>query len=83
MPEVWIQLENRPWDTIPNNIDRLTGRIASLSPAAFATADRLWWKWYNSAAGNHQNPVIAGPLAPWTYTEPDTRNIINLGYDYE
>ena len=48
-----------------------------------ANLDRLWWKWYNSAAGNHQNPVIAGPLAPWTYNEPDTRNIINLGYDYE
>jgi hypothetical protein len=45
--------------------------------------DRLWWKWYNSAAGNHQNPVIAGALAPWTYTEPDTRNIISLGYEYE
>ena len=28
MPEVWIQLENRPWDTMPNNIDRLTGRNA-------------------------------------------------------
>lgn len=48
-----------------------------------ANLDRLWWIWYNSAQGNHQNPVIAGALAPWTYTEPDTRNIINLGYDYE
>jgi len=48
-----------------------------------ANLDRLWWKWYNSPAGNHQNPVIGGPLAPWTYNEPDTRNIINLGYDYE
>ena len=48
-----------------------------------ANLDRLWWKWYNSAAGNHQNPVIAGALAPWTYTEPDTRNIVTLGYDYE
>lgn len=28
MPEVWIQLENRPWDTMPNNIDRLTGKTA-------------------------------------------------------
>lgn len=38
MPDIWIQLENRPWDTMPNNIDRMTGRIASLSPTAFATA---------------------------------------------
>lgn len=28
MPDVWIQLENRPWDTMPNNIDRMTGRNA-------------------------------------------------------
>jgi FtsP/CotA-like multicopper oxidase with cupredoxin domain/plastocyanin len=26
MPEYWIQLENRPWDASPNNIDRLTGQ---------------------------------------------------------
>jgi tyrosinase len=48
-----------------------------------ANLDRLWWQWYNSAQGNHQNPVIAGALAPWSYTEPDTRNIISLGYEYE
>ncbi len=28
MPDIWIQLENRPWDTMPNNIDRMTGRNA-------------------------------------------------------
>ena len=48
-----------------------------------ANLDRLWWVWYNSAQGNHQNPVIAGALAPWAYTEPDTRNIISLGYTYD
>lgn len=26
MSEIWIQLENRPWDTMPNNIDRMTGK---------------------------------------------------------
>jgi plastocyanin len=26
VPEIWIQLENRPWDTAPNNIDRMTGQ---------------------------------------------------------
>jgi hypothetical protein len=26
MPEYWIQLENRPWDVSPNNIDRMTGQ---------------------------------------------------------
>jgi len=48
-----------------------------------ANLDRLWWVWYNSAQGNHQNPIIAGALAPWTYMEPDTRNIVALGYEYE
>lgn len=28
MPDVWIQLENRPWDTMPKNIDRLENRTA-------------------------------------------------------
>ena len=26
MPEYWIQIENRPWDLCPNNIDRMTGQ---------------------------------------------------------
>ncbi len=28
MPELWIQLENRPWDTMPHNLDRMTGQSA-------------------------------------------------------
>lgn len=24
--EYWIQIENHPWDTAPNNIDRMTGQ---------------------------------------------------------
>ena len=28
MAEIWIQLENRPWDTMPNDKDRMTGRNA-------------------------------------------------------
>jgi tyrosinase len=61
---------------------------ASVSPADpvfwlhHANLDRLWWMWFNSPAGNHQNPVIAGQISPWTYTEADTRNIHTLGYDY-
>jgi len=26
MPEYWIQIENRPWDACPHNIDRMTGQ---------------------------------------------------------
>lgn len=50
-----------------------------------ANLDRLWWVWYNSPQGNHQNPPLAGADAvmdPWTYTEPDVRNIATLGYAY-
>jgi len=50
-----------------------------------ANLDRLWWQWYNSAQGNHQNPPLVGMDAvmdPWSYTEPDTRDITALGYTY-
>jgi tyrosinase len=64
---------------------------ASVSPADpvfwlhHANLDRLWWEWYNSPQGNHQNPPLAGADAvmdPWTYTEADVRNIAALGYSY-
>ncbi|MEZ5833179.1 MAG: tyrosinase family protein [Dongiaceae bacterium] len=64
---------------------------ASVSPADpvfwlhHANLDRLWWTWYNSPQGNHQNPSLTGADAvmdPWTYTETDTRNITTLGYAY-
>lgn len=64
---------------------------ASISPADpvfwlhHANLDRLWWQWYNSPAGNHQNPPLTGVDAlmdPWTYTETDTRDIATLGYTY-
>jgi tyrosinase len=64
---------------------------ASVSPADpvfwmhHANLDRLWWVWYNSAQGNHQNPALTGADAvmdPWSYTETDTRSISALGYSY-
>jgi tyrosinase len=64
---------------------------AAVSPADpvfwmhHANLDRLWWAWYNSAQGNHQNPSLSGSDAimdPWSYTEPDTRDIADLGYEY-
>src|SRR5438128_2236146 len=36
--EYWIQLENRPWDLCPHNIDRMTGQnIATVEPGPPAT----------------------------------------------
>ncbi len=64
---------------------------ASISPADpvfwlhHANLDRLWWVWYNSPQGNHQNPPLTGSDAlmdPWTYTETDVRSIGALGYAY-
>lgn len=61
---------------------------ASISPADpvfwmhHANLDRLWWVWYNSAAGSHQNPVIPGAISPWSTMEADTRNINSMGYQY-
>jgi tyrosinase len=64
---------------------------ASVSPADpvfwlhHANLDRLWWVWYNSPQGNHQNPPLTGSDAimdPWAYTETDVRNINSLGYIY-
>ena len=26
MPDYWIQIENRPWDAYPHNIDGMTGQ---------------------------------------------------------
>jgi tyrosinase len=64
---------------------------ASVSPADplfwlhHGNLDRLWWQWYNSPAGNHQNPPLSGADAvmdPWTYVESDLRDITALGYSY-
>ncbi len=67
MPEVWIQLENRHWDTMPNNIDRMTGRIASLSPAAFAVASAA--DKAKTVTGNHfEDVVITSPGTGVTHT---------------
>ena len=64
---------------------------ASVSPADpvfwlhHANLDRIWWDWYNSPQGNHQNPALVGADAvmdPWSYGEADVRDIAALGYAY-
>jgi tyrosinase len=64
---------------------------ASVSPADpvfwlhHANLDRLWWDWYNSPQGNHEDPPLSGSDAvmdPWSYTEANVRNIATLGYEY-
>ena len=53
-----------------------------------ANIDRLWAQWQQGHAG--LNPNLPGPpssasspvMDPWSYTEPDTRSITAMGYDY-
>ena len=50
-----------------------------------ANVDRLWWQWQQSPAGTGKNPSLTGTdalLDPWSYTEPMTRDITSLGYEY-
>ena len=41
MPDLWIQLENKKWDMMPRNTDRMTGRNGSISPTPAPTAADL------------------------------------------
>jgi tyrosinase len=51
-----------------------------------ANIDRLWWQWQQSHAGKNPNLTGTGPsspvMDPWSYTEPQTRDINALGYAY-
>jgi hypothetical protein len=50
-----------------------------------ANLDRLWWVWHRTPGNSGKNPPLSGPDAvmdPWSYTEPDTRDITTLGYSY-
>lgn len=37
MPDYWIQLENRPWDVCPHDIDRITGQTIQVRETVGAT----------------------------------------------
>jgi tyrosinase len=50
-----------------------------------ANLDRLWWQWHSMPANAGKNPPLVGADAvmdPWSYSEPDTRDIATLGYRY-
>ena len=50
-----------------------------------ANIDRLWWQWQTKPANVGKNPPLSGAAAvmdPWPTTEPDTRDIVSLGYVY-
>jgi tyrosinase len=50
-----------------------------------ANLDRLWWVWHSTPGNAGKNPPLTGADAvmdPWSYTEPDTRDITTLGYNY-
>ena len=37
MPEFWLQIENRPWDVCPHNIDQITGQTIKLRETVGST----------------------------------------------
>jgi tyrosinase len=50
-----------------------------------ANLDFLWWRWHTISGNSGKNPPLTGANAvmdPWSYTEPDTRDITTLGYVY-
>jgi tyrosinase len=51
-----------------------------------ANIDRLWWQWQQAHPGLNPNLTGSGPsspvMDPWAYTEPQTRDITALGYEY-
>lgn len=62
--DIWIQLENRAWDTMPNKIDRMTGKTAQditskppvnvtiASPGTGVTKTRTMFAPLRDASGN-------------------------------
>jgi FtsP/CotA-like multicopper oxidase with cupredoxin domain/plastocyanin len=70
MPDIWIQLENRPWDTMPHNIDRMNGRSAKditgkvselvtiTSPATGASQQRRMYAPLRDSSGKVMDALI-------------------------
>jgi plastocyanin/FtsP/CotA-like multicopper oxidase with cupredoxin domain len=69
MAEMWIQVENHPWDLCPNNIDRMMGMQLSPSGPPFKPlqGDALILRNYTAnwaAPDDHK-------VNPWDMNEPD------------
>ena len=70
MADIWIQLENRYWDTMPNNIDRITAKNAHaitgkapvslniFSPGTGVTKSRLMYAPLRDDSGNPMEALI-------------------------
>lgn len=67
------------------------GTMADIATAAadplfwmhHANVDRIWWQWQQNTPD--QNPNVTGEwqiMDPWRYSEPDTRDITPLHYEY-
>ena len=70
--DVWIQLENRAWDTMPNNIDRMTGKTAQ-DITGKASKDTV--RFVNNDNETHS--------VEWdTIGSPVNSPIINIGGDF-
>jgi FtsP/CotA-like multicopper oxidase with cupredoxin domain/plastocyanin len=59
MPEIWIQIENRPWNVYPGGVDRMTGETKT------GMVDALILRRYK--------PPVPGQIDAWTV--PDDRKV--------
>ena len=74
--EYWIQLENRPWDACPNNIDRMSGQdiktitgkdpadLTLNSPGSGASRTRRMYAPLRDGKGNVIDALILRPYKP-------------------
>jgi hypothetical protein len=76
--EYWIQLENRPWDASPNNLDRMTGMnmkeatgkdpvdVSITSPGTGVTKTRRMYNPLRDNDGNVKDALILRRYKPPT-----------------
>jgi len=80
--EYWIQLENRPWDASPHNIDRITGQdmkevtemdpidVPLKSPGTGVTKTRKMYNPLRDDEGNVKDVLILRRYKPPTTVQP-------------
>jgi tyrosinase len=93
-----IKMAMSDFTSFASNLNGVHGGVhiwvgGAMSSVATAPADPIFWMhhanldrlWYSEPGNAGKNASLTGAAAvmdPWTYTEPDTRDITALGYTY-